>query len=212
MREIVGVVGDVKHRNLWQQADPESYVPYDQVPLGALYLVARTEGDPLALLSSVREQVKALDTELPVYGGRTMEQYLSDSLAQRRFTSLLCGVFAGAGFLLAVIGLYGVVSYSVEQRTHELGVRVAVGAAKSDILRLIVGQGMGMTGTGIAVGLLGALALSWVLKSQLFGTSTTDPVIFLGVSFLLSLVAFAACYLPARRAARVDPIVALRYE
>ena len=212
MREIVGVVGDVKHRNLWQQADPESYVPYDQVPLGALYLVARTEGDPLALLSSVREQVKALDTELPVYGGRTMEQYLSDSLAQRRFTSLLCGVFAGAGFLLAVIGLYGVVSYSVEQRTHELGVRVAVGAAKSDILRLIVGQGMSMTGTGIAVGLLGALALSWVLKSQLFGTSTTDPVIFLGVSFLLSLVAFAACYLPARRAARVDPIVALRYE
>src|ERR1700687_5332944 len=135
MREVVGVVGDVKYRNLWQQTDPESYVPYDQVPLGTLYVTVRTAGQPLALLPAVRQLVKALDAELPVYGARTMEQYLSDSVAQRRFTSLLCGVFAGAGLLLAVIGLFGVVSYGVEQRTHELGVRVAVGAQKADILR-----------------------------------------------------------------------------
>jgi putative ABC transport system permease protein len=212
MREIIGVVGDVKHRNLWQQADPESYVPYDQVPIGTLYVVARTEGDPLALLSSAREQVKALDRELPVYGARPMEQYLSDSIAQRKFTSLLCSVFAGAGLLLAVVGLFGVVSYSVEQRKHELGVRVAVGAKRADILRLIVGQGMGMTLAGIGIGLAGTLAISWMLKSQLFGISATDPVTFLGVAFLLGLVAFVASYLPARRAARVDPIVALRYE
>jgi putative ABC transport system permease protein len=212
MREIVGVVGDVKHRNLWQAADPESYVPYDQVPLGTLYVTVRTEGDPLALLPVVREQVKLLDTELPVYAVRTMEQYLSASVAQRRFISLLCSVFAGAGLLLAVIGLFGVVSYCVEQRTHELGVRVAVGAEKADILRLIVGQGMGMTLVGIAIGLAGTLAISWMLKSQLFGISATDPLTFFGVACLLSLVAFAACTIPARRASRVDPMVALRYE
>ncbi len=212
MREIVGVVGDVKHRNLWQQADPESYVPYDQVPLGTMYVTVRTEGDPLALLPAVREQVKALDTELPVYGARPMEKYLADSVAQRRFTSLLCSVFAGAGLLLAVIGLFGVVSYSVEQRTHELGVRMAIGAEKTDILRLVIGQGMGMTVVGIMIGLVGTLGISWVLKSQLFGISATDPFTFLGVAFVLSLVAFAACYVPARRAARVDPMVALRYE
>lgn len=212
MREIVGVVGDVKHRNLWQQGDPESYVPYDQVALGSLYVTVRTEGDPLALLPAVREQVKALDTELPVYGAQPMEKYLADSVAQRRFTSLLCSVFAGAGLLLAIIGLFGVVSYSVEQRTHELGVRVAVGAEKADILRLVIGQGMRMTLVGVVIGLVGTLAISWILKSQLFGISATDPVTFLGVSLVLSLVAFVACYIPARRATRIDPITALRYE
>ena len=212
MREIVGVVGDVKHRNLWQQADPESYVPYDQVPLGSLYVTVRAEGDPLALLPAVREQVKALDTELPVYGARPLEKYLADSVAQRKFTSLLCSVFAGAGLLLAIIGLFGVVSYSVEQRMHELGVRVAVGAEKTDILRLVIGHGMGMTLTGIAIGLAGTLVISRVLTSQLFGISATDPFTFLGVALMLSLVALAACYMPARRASRVDPMVALRYE
>jgi putative ABC transport system permease protein len=212
MREIVGVAGDVKHRNLWQQADPESYVPYDQVPLGTLYVTVRTEGDPLALLPAVREQVKVLDTELPVYGARPMEKYLADSVAQRKFTSLLCTVFAGAGLLLAIIGLFGVVSYSVEQRTQELGVRVAMGAEKADILQLVIGHGMGMTLVGIVFGLAGTLAISWLLKSQLFGISPTDPLTFLGVACLLSVVAFAACYIPARRASRVDPMVALRYE
>jgi putative ABC transport system permease protein len=141
-----------------------------------------------------------------------MEVYLAASVAQRRLTSLLCSIFAGAGLLLAVVGLLGVMSYSVAQRTHEIGVRVAVGAAKTDILRLILGEGMGITLVGVGVGLLGAIGLSSVVKSQLFGIGATDPLTFLGVIFLLALVSLAACYIPARRATRVDPMVALRYE
>jgi putative ABC transport system permease protein len=212
MCEIVGVVGDVKHRRLWLPDDPESYVPYDQDPIGGMNIVVRSAGDPMALLPALRTQVHALDPELPVYKAQRMEDYLAASVAQRRFTSLLCSIFAGAGLLLAVVGLFGVISYSVAQRTHEIGVRVAVGAAKSDILRLILGEGMGITLVGVGVGLLGAVGLSSVMKSQLFGISATDPMTFLGVVVTLSLVALAACYLPARRAARVDPMVALRYE
>jgi putative ABC transport system permease protein len=212
MSEIVGIVGDVKHRNLWEPPDPESYVPYEQSSIGEMYVVVRAEGDPMALLAAMRAQVKAQDAELPIYRAKRMEEYVAASVAQRRFTSMLCTVFAGAGLLLAIVGLLGVMSYSVAQRTHEIGVRVAVGAAKSDILRLILGEGMGITLVGVGVGLLGAVGLSSVMKSQLFGISATDPMTFLGVVVTLSLVALAACYLPARRAARVDPMVALRYE
>lgn len=210
--EIVGVVGDVKHRNLWQQADPESYFPYDQNPIGGMNIVVRSDGDPKPLIPAIREQVRALDAELPIYRAQRMEDYVAASVAQRRFTSLLCGVFAGAGLLLAIVGLFGVMSYSVAQRTHEIGVRVAVGAEKADILRLIVKQGMLITVIGIGFGLVGTVALSSILKSQLFGVSATDPWTFLGVVSALSFVAFVACYLPARRATRVDPMVALRYE
>jgi putative ABC transport system permease protein len=212
MCEIIGIVGDVKHRNLWQPADPESYVPYDQNPIGGMNVVVRTDADPMTLLPAMRAQVLGLDAELPIFKAQRMQEYVAASVAQRRFTSLLCSIFAGAGLLLAVVGLFGVMSYSVARRTHEIGVRVAVGAQKTDILRLIIREGMSITLAGIGIGLVGSLALSRVLKSQLFGVSATDPLTFLGVVWALSLVALVACYVPARRATRVDPLVALRYE
>jgi putative ABC transport system permease protein len=212
MCEIIGVVGDVKHRNLWQEADPESYVPYEQNPIGAMDIVVRSESDPMLLLPAIREQVRALDAELPIYHAERLEEYVLASLAQRRFTSLLCAVFAGAGLLLAIVGLFGVMSYSVAQRTHEIGVRVAVGAEKSDIMRLILTEGMGIAVVGLGIGLLGAFGVSSLVKSQLFGVRATDPFTFLGVVLALAFVALAACYIPARRATRVDPMVALRYE
>ena len=212
MREIVGVVGDVKHRTLWRDPDPESYVPYDQAAIGGLAVVLRTDASPASLLPAVREQVRAMDPELPVYAPKTLDDYVSASIADRKFISILCGVFAGVGLLLAVVGLFGVMSYTVAQRTHELGVRVAVGAKKLDILQLILRQGMAMTFAGIAIGLVGTFGISRVLTSQLFGIKPTDPLTFIGVAVLLAGVALAACYLPAHRATRVDPMVALRYE
>jgi putative ABC transport system permease protein len=166
----------------------------------------------MMLLPALRAQVLALDPELPIYKAKRMEEYVAASIAQRRFTSLLCAIFAGAGLLLAIVGLFGVMSYSVVQRTHEIGVRVAVGAEKTDILRLILKEGMIITSAGLAVGLVGTLALSSILKSQLFGVTATDPFTFFGVIFALAIVALVACYIPARRATRVDPMVALRYE
>ena len=212
MREIVGVVGDVKHINLWQQQDAETYVPYDQTPLGGMTMVVRVAGDPLAALPAIREQVKALDPEVPVYHGKKLEDYVTASVAQRRFTGLLCAVFAIAGVLLAIVGLYGVMSYTVAQRTHEIGVRVAVGAERRDILRLVLRQGVGLALVGILVGVIVALGMSSVLASQLFGVTATDAKTYAAVAGVLLGVAALACLLPARRATRVDPMVALRYE
>jgi putative ABC transport system permease protein len=212
MREIVGVVGDVHHRNLWQATDPECYVPYDQAALGAMSIVVRAQGDPMNLLPSIREQVRALDTELPIYKARDLRDYVSDSVAQRRFTSLLVSVFAAAGLVLATVGLFGLISYSVEQRRIEIGIRIAVGAEKSDIIGMVLRSGVTLALAGIVVGLAGTLALSGVLKSQLFGVTATDPLTFIGVAIGLIAVATAACYIPAWRAASADPLVALRNE
>jgi len=212
MREIVGVVGDVHHRNLWQPTDPEAYTPYDQLALGGMNIVVRAQGEPMNLLPVIREQVRALDAELPVYRARDMSEYISDSVAQRKFTSLLVSVFAAAGLLLATVGLFGLISYSVEQRRTEIGIRVAVGAERGDIIGMVLRSGITLALAGIAVGLAGTFALSRVLKNQLFGVTATDPLTFIGVAFGLIAVATAACYIPAWRAANADPLVALRNE
>jgi predicted permease len=212
MREIVGVVGDVHHHNLWQPNDPECYVPYDQAALGAMSIVVRAQGEPMSVLPSIRERVRALDAQLPIYKARDMRDYISDSVAQRRFTSLLVSVFAAAGLLLATVGLFGLISYSVEQRRTEIGIRIAVGAERGDIISMVLRSGVTLALAGIVIGLAGTLALSSVLKSQLFGVSATDPITFIGVALGLVAVATAACYIPAWRAANADPLVALRNE
>ena len=212
MREIVGIVGNVKHRGLGEQADPESYMPYEQESIGDMTVVVRASGNPLELAPAMRELVKGLDPEVPLYHVRTLDSYISDSLAQKRFTGLLYGVFAGLGLMLAIVGLYGVMSHLVLQRTHEIGVRLAVGAPRGEILRMVLRRGMWLSGVGMLIGTAVALALSRVLANQLFGVTATDAWTYAGVIAVLGSVAAAATFFPARRATRVDPMVALRYE
>ncbi|HEY0380182.1 MAG TPA: ABC transporter permease [Pyrinomonadaceae bacterium] len=211
--EIVGIVGSVRHSSL-AQAEPsaEMYVSALQAPPYGTNLVVRAAGDPVQLTAAIRSEVQALDKDLPVYNVKTMEQHVSESAAQPRFRTLLLGIFAGVALVLASIGIYGVISYSVTQRTHEIGLRVALGAQAADVLKLVVWQGMKMALIGIAVGLAGAFVVTRVMSSFLFGVSATDPLTFAGVSLLLAVVSFLACYIPARRATKVDPMVALRYE
>jgi putative ABC transport system permease protein len=211
--EIVGVVGDVKHRALDETPAPELYASYQQAPQPFLALVVRAEPAVTAgLTNSVREAVLQIDPNQPLYNVKTMEELLSDSVARRRFNMTLLGVFAAIALALAAVGVFGVMSYSVTRRTHEIGIRVALGAQRRDVLRLVVGQGMALVGAGVALGLACALALSRLIAGLLYGVSASDPVIYAGVALLLSAVALLACYLPARRATKVDPMVALRYE
>jgi putative ABC transport system permease protein len=211
--EIVGVVGGVRHRSLAQPAPSEEmYVSVLQAPMWGTNLVVRAAGDPAQLTAAIRGEVQSLDKDLPVYNVKTMEQHVSESASQPRFRTLLLGLFACVALLLASIGIYGVISYSVTQRTHEIGLRVALGAQRGDVLRLVVWQGMRLALVGILVGVAGAFLVTRVMSSFLFGVSATDPLTFAGVSLLLAVVSFLACYLPARRATKVDPMVALRYE
>ena len=219
--EIVGIVEHVKHYGLDGEVpvEPQYYLPLEQFPekyipniVGRMGLLVRTSGDPLSLIGAVRQQVLAADSKQPVFNARTMEQVINESIAPRRFAMLLLTIFAGVALLLAAVGIYGVMSYSVTQRTHEVGVRIALGATVPDILKLIVGQGMLLVVAGVGIGLLVALGLTRLMSSLLYGVSTTDPVTFVTLSLLLSAVAFIACYIPARRATNVDPMVALRYE
>jgi putative ABC transport system permease protein len=212
VREIVGVVGDVKVTNLAAGPEPQCYVPLAQSPLGVMTLVVRSDGDPLEMAPAVRRLVASTNKQVPVYNVRSLDQMLAQSVAQPRFITFLFGMFAALAVALAAIGLYGVISYSVSQRTHEIGIRMAIGAEKNDVLKFVVGRGLKLALSGVAVGIAGALALTRFLASILYGVTPTDPLTFVAVSLVLLAVALLACYIPARRAAKVDPMVALRYE
>jgi putative ABC transport system permease protein len=212
MREIVGIVADVKHLSLSRDDTPEYYVPYAQCLFDPMTVIARTQGDPRSVLDAVRNDLHGLDKDLPVYGVRTMDDYLAASVAQPRFNTLLLGLFAGVALLLSAVGLYGVMAYTVVQRTHEIGVRMALGAERRDVLKMVLGRGLVLTLTGVAIGLVGAIAMSRFLAGMLFGVQPHDPATLAGVSLILLAVALLACYIPARRATRVDPMVALRHE
>ena len=175
-------------------------------------LVIKTNGDPLDSVGAVRSQILAIDPDLPVFKAESMEHIVSESVARPRFNMYLLGVFALIALMLSMIGIYGLMSYSVSQRTHEIGIRMAMGARAGDVIRMIVGQGMLLAGVGIGMGLVAALALTRVFSSFLFGVASTDPVTFGIVTLLLALVTLVAIYVPARRATRVDPLYALRYE
>jgi putative ABC transport system permease protein len=208
--EIIGVAGDTTQFALDVGAYPLMYVP--SIRAGVAAVVIRSSGDPLALTASVREAVREVDRDLPIANIRSMDQIMSSMSGDARFRTLLLGVFAAVALLLAAIGIYGVISYSVAQRAREIGIRIAIGAQNRDVLRLVVGQGMKLALIGVGVGIAGALAFTRVLSGLLFNVSATDPLTFVGVSTLLALVALLACYVPARRAMNVDPMVALRCE
>ena len=210
--EIIGVVGDVKRFGLGDTVQPEIYFPYSQRPRWATYFVVRGNLSPADFAATVPPRLAAIDSELRFSRVSTMDQLISSSLKRPRFNLVLLGIFAGTALLLAAVGLYGVMSYLVEQQTREIGIRAALGAKRIDILRLFVGRGLGMTVIGVGVGVLAALALTRFLSGMLYGVSVVDPLTFASVSILLVLVAALACYVPARRATRVDPLVALRNE
>ncbi len=211
---IVGVVGNVRQLGQASETTPEVYLSYLHDPVAWPYrtLIVRTVGDPLKLVGLVEQAVWSVNRDQPVSDIRTMEQVLADSVAQPRIFTLLLGVFAALALALASVGIYGVVSYSVSQRTHEVGVRLALGAEQFDVLRLVIGQGMLLTGIGLGIGLAGAMALTRFLSSFLYGVRPTDPFTFAVVALALAGVALLATYIPARRATKVDPMVALRYE
>lgn len=212
--QIIGVVKSVRHRaELAQPVTPELYLPYAQLPLlGQLSLVVRTSNEPQSLANAIQREVSALDKEIVLQEVKTLAQYLGNAMAQPWLSALWLGLFAGVALLLSAIGLYGVLAYSVTQRTNEIGVRMALGALPQDVLRLVIKQGMTLAGIGIALGIIGALAVTHVLSSLLFDVSATDPLTFVVVVGALSLVALLACWIPARRATKVDPLLALRSE
>jgi putative ABC transport system permease protein len=211
-REIVGVVGDVKHSGLGQESGPEAYLPYLQLTFNTMTLVIRTERDPAAFAATARACALAVDDTQPVAQIKTMEQYIAQSIEKPRFSTTLVSLFAVLALVIAAVGVYGVTSYSVNQRKREIGVRMAIGASKAAVLKLIVGQAMAHTLIGVSIGLAGAVASTRILTGDLFGVKGTDPTTFLVVSIVLGTGAFVASYIPAHRATCVDPSVALRYE
>jgi putative ABC transport system permease protein len=211
-RTVVGIVGDVRHRGLDAARSMQVYLPQTQWLDSSTVLVVRTSGDPAALAGAVRNAIWSVDKDQPISNVATMVQVIGASMAERRFAMTLFSIFAGLALVLAAVGLYGVLAHSVSTRTNEIGVRIALGAQKASIYRLVLSQGLYLTALGIGIGVAGAAGLTRFLESQLFGVTATDPVTFAAVPALLAAVALLACYVPARRATRVDPMVALRYE
>jgi predicted permease len=211
---IIGVVNDIRYTGLDGEVEQAVYLSYQQLPRSGMSLVLRGAAEPSSLAPALRNAVREIDPALPIYDVMTMNERLSlsNSVAERRFNMLLLGCFAALALLLAGVGVYGVISYVVTQRTREVGIRMALGAQSADVLRLFIKQGMAMVALGVGLGIFGAFALMRVMKSLLFDVSANDPLTFACVAVLLSLVALAACYLPARRAARIDPLASLRRE
>ena len=209
---VVGVVADIKHKGLGEATQPEVFFAHSQFPVDYMSVAVRTSVPPQSLTAPIREQVREMDSGLPIDQMRTLEQRLANSVAQPRFYMLLLGIFAAAALFLAAIGIYGVLAYAVRQRSNEIGIRRALGARAGDLLRMVVGRAMALAAGGLAVGLLASFVLTRLLSGLLYGVSATDPLTFAGVACLLATVALLASLIPARRAARVDPIVALREE
>ncbi len=208
--EVIGIVADIHEGGLANNTVPEFYLPTALHPPQTAFLVLRTEGDPLRMANTIRSQVLAVDHDQSLSEIRTMDVVLESTLGQRRMTMLLLGVFAGVALLLAVVGIYGVIAYSVAQQTREVGIRRALGAQRGDILRLVLGKGLGLTLGGVALGIGGAFALTRVIEGLLFQVSPTDPTTFVAIGVLFVLAALAASYIPAQRATRIDPMSALR--
>jgi predicted permease len=207
---VVGVVGRVKQDSLDSDPRIAFYLPQTQFPTRAMTVALRSTADPVGVLAAVKSELRVLDPDLPMYYVRSMEQRVHESLARRRFSMLLLGVFASVALALATIGIYGVMAYLASQGTREIGIRMALGATQNDVLGLIVRQGMTLEISGLATGLTGAFALTRLIRSLLFGVEATDPLTFVGISVLLAFIALLASYIPAPRAARIDPMVSLR--
>jgi predicted permease len=211
-RTIVGVVGHVKQYGLDGKMKDQYYLPEAQNPQQSMYLVVRSSSDPKNLASLVREAIRSVDPDQPIFRVTTMDQLVSNSMAQKRLAMMLLTIFAGIALVLSAVGIYGVISYSVAQRTHEIGIRMALGAQPGDMLGMVVRQAMTMTLIGVGIGLAGAYVATRVLSSLLFGIGAHDPVTFGAVAIVLAAIALLASIVPARRATKVDPLVALRHE
>jgi putative ABC transport system permease protein len=212
---IVGIVSNVKHLSLREETAPEMYVPYTQRPWPAMLtmqVALRVKDDPSQVVSAAREALHSLDPDIPVGKASTLASIVDESLTQPRFSMLLVAAFGVVAVVLASIGTYGVISYSVKRRTREIGIRLALGAERRDVFRMVIGHGARMAGLGIAIGLVAALAMTRLIANQLYGVQATDPPTFASVALLMIIVALLACYVPARQATRVDPTVALRCE
>jgi putative ABC transport system permease protein len=210
--EIIGVVKDSKYRSLTETPQATMFLPLWQHFRPDLALHLRSAGDTKSIVAAVRREVQALDANLPLFNVKTLAEQRNNSLATERMTAMLLTAFGGLALLLAATGIYGVMAYAVNQRTHEIGIRMALGAQARDILRMVLQEGSALLAAGFALGIAGAVAATHLLWSFLYGVDTTDPVTIAGVVVLLTLVALVACYVPARRATKVDPMVALRYE
>jgi putative ABC transport system permease protein len=212
VREIVGVVGDMHLISLRTPPKPQIYLPHQQFAIQSMSIFVRTENDPRLLAAALHDAVNEIDKNVPLYRPRPLTDYVSQSIAQPRFNAMLVGLFALLTLLLAAAGIFGVMSYSVAQRTQEIGIRLALGAQRGDVLRLIIGQGMRLVVAGVLLGLIGVFAVMRLLQSLLFGVGATDLPTMIGVTTILAAVAFVACWFPAMRASQVDPITALRAE